>query len=186
MGGHGGNESATQGLPYRGRGEFGQPPLTPALEGLDRNPEVLRERMTSPQGQTMTQSGSQKYRGPPINPASHKAYRGGSATAPTVPTTKTEADLLLYPGRGCIARFALVVSLMKGTSTMGTPSETNLGSMLPIDMQQKFEKVWVLKEDSAHNKGVFRVESKDSPLENLQVKFFEGARPTYPHLFCKK
>ena len=79
----------------------------------------------------------------------------------------------------------MVVSLMKGTSTMGTPSETNLGSMLPIDMQQKFEKVWVLKEDSAHNKGVFRVESKDSPLEGLQVKFFEGARPHALIYFAK-
>ena len=134
----------------------------------------------------MTQSGGQKYRGLPINPASHKAYRGGSATAPTVPTTKTEADLLLYPDRGCIARFAFVVGLMKWTITMGTPAQTDRGSVILIDRQQKFEKVRVFKDGLAHNEGVFRVESKDLPLGGLPVKFFEGAHPPCPHLFCKK
>jgi hypothetical protein len=55
--------------------------------------------------------------------------------------------------------------------------------MILIDMQQKFEKGWILKDGLAHNVRVFRVESKDSPLEGLPVKFFEVYNPPYPHLF---
>jgi hypothetical protein len=186
MGFHRGEKSTAQGLPYRSQDEFCQPPLTPAPEGLDGNPEVLREFIASPQGQAMTQSGDQKHRSTPINPASQKAYRGGSATAAAVPTTETEADLLLYPTRGCIARFAFVVSLMKGTPAMETPSQTDRGGMILIDTQQKFEKGWILKDGLAHNGRVFSWETKDSPLRGLPVKFFEGAQPPYPHLFCKK
>ena len=105
-----------------------------------------------------------------------------SATAPTVPTTETEADLLLYPGRGCIARFALVVRLMKGTSTMGTSSETNLGSMLPINMQQKFEKVLVLKEDSAHNS---EWNPKTRPWRTCKSSSLRGPTPRTLIYFAK-
>ncbi|WP_434782574.1 hypothetical protein [Ferrovum myxofaciens] len=58
--------------------------------------------------------------------------------------------------------------------------------MILIDTQQKFEKGWILKDGLAHNGRVFSWETKDSPLRGLPVKFFEGAQPPYPHLFCKK
>ncbi|KXW57044.1 hypothetical protein FEMY_24390 [Ferrovum myxofaciens] len=69
---------------------------------------------------------------------------------------------------------------------METPSQTDRGGMILIDTQQKFEKGWILKDGLAHNGRVFSWETKDSPLRGLPVKFFEGAQPPYPHLFCKK
>ena len=52
-------------------------------------------------------------------------------------------------------------------------------------MLSGLEKVRECLKFRAHNKGVFRVESKDSPLEGLQVKFFEGARPPALIYFAK-